>query len=106
VEPKFTKAEIELIEQKEDEGGLSVETVFPEWFRLTQKPLSRGGDAEIFKGVQFSSKLDSKMTSSILLKMSEDLGTASPLLVAFTLGLWLGQTKRSTLEQQLEDLDS
>jgi len=101
----LTKEEIDLLRASADKGISPVEEILGEWMTLTEKPLRRGGDVAVFEAVVFKSKMKEEVTSAVLLLCSKEIGNSSPILVAFTLGVWLGQSQEATLTKQVEDLD-
>lgn len=88
------------------EGFMSVKEALSEWYRLTSKPYTRGGDLALFNAVRFANALDSGAVSAILIHSSKEVDDSTQILIAFTLGLWLGQSQKAILESQSEDLDS
>ena len=82
-----------------------VEDTLSGWHDLIQKPATRGGNMAVYKGVKINDRDIKEATCAVLLQSSMQLDDPSLILMVFTLGLWLGQTQKASLERQVEDLD-
>ncbi len=83
----------------------TIEDILSGWHDLTHRPLIRGGLGAIYEGVKFNDNEVREASSAVLLQSSKKLEDPLPILIIFTLGLWLGQTQKATIERQVEDLD-
>lgn len=83
----------------------SVKDLLPEWYSLVEKPFSREGAIAVFKAIKFRNDQEGGAATTILWHGCEQTDDACQILIAFTLGLWMGQSQRAMLVRCEEDLD-